>query len=428
MTTFNGWSFFYKYCMKIDWSKFNPEVQKGVELCSQIEKFGYEAYIVGGCVRDIVLWHKEGEKGDPNVHDVDIATNMPIEELYDNFKCTSNNGEAHGTILVLYKKEAFEVTQFRTDGDYSDGRHPDSVKFTKSFKDDTDRRDFTINAMGIDCRGNLIDYHGGESDLENGILRTVGKASQRFSEDALRIIRALRFASRFGMKIDPDIYEGIEEIKGNLSKIAKERIGAELIKTAEYGAKPFANVIELIAKTQINEVIDPQGAVDWRNGVALTKNRLVKGTQDFAKSVKCAFGCLLYGADLKKAAELFRLENDIVKSIKWCYDNLETYENFGDNLVDTVKMVTNDNFELLDELANIINGEGCGEEELRNIKNLAQKVLPKSKDLSSAVADAGYKGLQFGKVLRELAEWYYDKTMRGNQPTKQQIAEYINRI
>ena len=199
-------------------------------------------------------------------------------------------------------------------------------------------------------------------------------------------------------------------------------------KTAEYGAKPFANVIELIVKTQINEVIDPQGAVDWSNGVALTKNRLVKGTQDFTKSVKCAFGCLLYGADLKKAAELFRLDNDIVKSIKWCYDNLETYENFGDNLVDTVKMVTNDNFELLDELANIINGEGCGEEELRNIKNLAQKVLPKSKDLSSAVADAGYKGLQFGKVLRELAEWYYDKTMRGNQPSKQQIAEYMNTV
>ena len=84
--------------MKIEWSKFDDEVLKGVDLCKQINNFGYEAYIVGGCVRDIVLWYKNGQKGEPNIHDVDIATNMPIDELYDNFKCTSNNGEAHGTI------------------------------------------------------------------------------------------------------------------------------------------------------------------------------------------------------------------------------------------------------------------------------------------------------------------------------------------
>ena len=204
--------------MKIDWSKFNDEVQKGVALCREIEKYGHEAYIVGGCVRDIVLWQKAGGKGDPKVHDVDIATNMPIEDLYDNFKCTSNNGEAHGTILVLYKGEAFEVTQFRTDGDYTDGRHPDSVQFTKSFRDDTARRDFTINAMGIDADGNLIDYHGGEQDLDNGILRTVGNAKQRFSEDALRIIRALRFASRFGMKIDDETITEVAQIENVLQE------------------------------------------------------------------------------------------------------------------------------------------------------------------------------------------------------------------
>ena len=353
---------------------------------------------------------------------------MPIDELYDNFRCTSNNGEAHGTILVLFENEPFEVTQFRTDGDYTDGRHPDSVKFTKSFKDDTSRRDFTINAMGIDCRGNLIDYHGGEKDLENGILRTVGVASERFGEDALRIIRALRFAARFDMEIDDDILTGIEMIRVNLSKIARERIGAELIKTAEYGAKPFNRVITLIANTKINEVLDPEGVVDWDNAITLTARRLTLGTTEFNKNVKAAFGCLLYGADLRKAAVMFRLENDLIRSLNWVYNNLETYKNFGDNLVDTVKMITNSDFDLMDELANIILGKGIDDEELENMQNLAQKVLPKAKDLSQAIMDAGIKGQMFGKILKQLSEWYYDKTMRGHQPNKTEIENYINSI
>lgn len=353
---------------------------------------------------------------------------MPIDELYDNFKCTSNNGEAHGTILVIYKNEPFEVTQFRTDGDYTDGRHPDSVKFTKSFKDDTARRDFTINAMGIDCRGNLIDYHGGEKDLDNGILRTVGVASERFSEDALRIIRALRFAARFDMDIDDDILTGIELIRGNLSKIARERIGAELIKTAEYGAKPFYRVISLIANTKINEVLDPEAVIDWSNAITLSKRRLSLGTSEFNKNVKAAFGCLLYGSDLKKAAILFRLENDLIKSLNWVYNNLDTYKNFGDSLVDTVKMITNSDFDLLDELANIILGKGIDDEELENMQNLAQKVLPKSKDLSQSIMDAGIKGQMFGKILKQLSEWYYDRIMRGIPTSKSEIENYINSI
>lgn len=412
--------------MKIDWSKFNDEVQKGVALCKEIEEFGHEAYIVGGCVRDIVLWQKAGGKGDPNVHDVDIATNMPIEELYDNFKCTSNNGEAHGTILVLYKGEAFEVTQFRTDGEYTDGRHPDSVQFTKSFRDDTARRDFTINAMGIDCNGNLIDYHGGEQDLERHVLRTVGDATQRFSEDALRIIRALRFAARFGMKIDKDTLKGIEQIKGNLSKIAKERIGAELIKTAEYGAKPFAQVVELIASTKINEVIDPSGVVDWNAATILTKRRGRRNNADFEKSVKAAFGCLLYGADLKEAAKIFRLENDLIKSLNWCYQNFRTYFKFGDDLVETVKMINNKDWPLLDYLYKLFSGDGVTDEEYNNMVNLSKKVLPHSKDLSAAIIDSGIKGPKFGEALKRLSNWYYVMTATGKQPTQIEIEDYAD--
>lgn len=414
--------------MKIDWSKFNEEVQKGVQLCKEINEYGYEAYIVGGCVRDIVIWHKAGEKGDPKVHDVDIATNMPIEELYDKFKCASNNGEAHGTILVLFKGEAFEVTQFRTDGDYTDGRHPDSVKFTKSFRDDTNRRDFTINAMGIDANGNLIDYHGGEKDLETGILRTVGNATERFNEDALRIIRAIRFASRFGMKIDKETLDGIENVKGNLSKIAKERIGSELIKTAEYGAKAFANVVKLINETSICEVIDPDSIIDWSVAEKLTQRRITIGTSEFDKNVKAAFGCLLYGADLKKAAILFRLENDLIKSLAWCYNSMNIYDNFGDSLVDSVKLVTNKDFDLLDELMNIIEDNGLNEKDVIIMKRLAKTVQPHSKDLSNAIIDVGIKGQDFGRALRKLSEWYYRETLNGNMPSIDDIEDFVEKL
>lgn len=414
--------------MKIDWSKFNEEVQKGVELCKQINRHGYEAYIVGGCVRDIVLWHKSGEVEDPKVHDVDIATNMPIKELYNTFRCASNNGEAHGTILVLFEGETFEVTQFRTDGDYTDGRHPDSVKFTKSFKDDTARRDFTFNAMGIDADGNLIDYHGGEKDLDSGILRTVGNATERFSEDALRIIRAIRFAARFGLKIDNDTLEGIEYVKGNLSKIAKERIGSELIKTAEYGAKAFANVIKLINETGINEIIDPESVIDWSVAEKLTKRRITIGTSEFDKNIKAAFGCLLYGSDLKKAAVLFRLENDLIKSLAWCYNSMNIYDNFGDSLVDSVKLVTNKDFDLLDELMNIIEDNGLDEQEVAKMKKLARAVQPHSKDLSNAIIDVGIKGQDFGRALRKLSEWYYRQTLSGIIPTTEDIEEYASKL
>lgn len=415
--------------LRVDWSKFDDEVRSGVALCKEIEKFGYEAYIVGGCVRDIVLWQKGGCKGEPGVHDVDIATNMPIDELYSKFKCTSNNGEAHGTVLVIYDGIAFEVTQFRTDGEYSDGRHPDSVAFTKSFEEDTARRDFTINAMGIDADGNLIDYHGGEQDLENGILRTVGDAKQRFSEDALRIIRALRFAARFGMDIDKNTLAGIDDIKGNLSKVAKERIGAELKKTAEYGAKQFARVVELIASTRINEVIDPAGVVDWDAAVVRTKRRSESNNGEYDKDVRASLGCLLYGADLVEAAKLFRLENDLVRALNWCYGNLSNYSNLGSDLVESVKLVTNSNFDLLDYIYPFITGNRrVNSERIDRMNDLADKVLPHSKELSRAITDAGFKGVDFGSALKELSNWYYKQVANNKNPSNEDIEKFVGTL
>lgn len=160
-------------------------------------------------------------------------------ELKDKFYWHDNNGEKHGTILVNFAGHYIETTQFRADGNYSDGRHPDSVEFSKSFEEDTKRRDFTINAIGLDADGKIVDFQNGQKDIEAGIIRAVGDPVARFNEDALRILRALRFASRFMFTIEWNTARAIQETKHKLTLIARERIGDEIRKASEYGDTQF---------------------------------------------------------------------------------------------------------------------------------------------------------------------------------------------
>ena len=185
----------------------------------------YDAYVVGGCVRDAVL-RKEPK-------DWDITTNaLPeqIKKVFENYPIINNNGEKHGTITVHIGDENYEITTYRIDGDYSDGRHPDKVTFTADLKDDLARRDFTINAMAADINGELIDPFEGQKDLLHGILRCVGDPNKRFDEDALRILRGLRFASVLNLVIDRDTLDAMFRAKHNLDKISKERIFTEIKK------------------------------------------------------------------------------------------------------------------------------------------------------------------------------------------------------
>ena len=183
---------------------------------------GFEAYVVGGCVRDSVL----GKEPD----DWDITTNALPLEVKALFKRTVDTGLQHGTITVMRGNEGYEVTTYRTDGKYSDGRHPDKVTFVPSLEEDLKRRDFTINAMAYNDRAGLIDLLGGMQDLNDGIIRCVGKAEERFSEDALRMLRAVRFAAKLGYTLDPDVYESIKKRSETLSVVSAERITTELIK------------------------------------------------------------------------------------------------------------------------------------------------------------------------------------------------------
>lgn len=198
-------------------------IPKNIKLALEIIQTKGEAYIVGGCVRDSLLGKK------PN--DYDITTNLlpsEIIELFKNYKIINNNGLKHGTVSVIINHEIIEITTFRTEGNYLDGRHPSSVNFTRNLKEDLLRRDFTINAMAYNENEGLIDYYDGISDLNKKIIRTVRDPYLRFEEDYLRILRALRFKVKLNFEIEEETKKAMLVNSNNLSKISNERIFSEL--------------------------------------------------------------------------------------------------------------------------------------------------------------------------------------------------------
>jgi len=192
------------------------------EIITTLENAGYEAYAVGGCVRDTLL-NKEPD-------DWDITTSATPEEAKALFPRTIDTGIQHGTITVLMGKETYEVTTYRIDGEYEDSRHPKEVIFTSNLLEDLKRRDFTINAMAYNDRSGIVDAFDGMKDLENKIIRCVGNPRERFTEDALRMMRAVRFSGQLGYEIEPATAEAIKELAPTLSRISAERICTELVK------------------------------------------------------------------------------------------------------------------------------------------------------------------------------------------------------
>ena len=192
------------------------------QIIEKLNEHGFEAYVVGGCVRDSLLG-KEPE-------DWDITTSAKPGEVKAIFSRTIDTGIQHGTVTVMLNRQGYEVTTYRVDGEYEDGRHPKSVDFTTSLLEDLKRRDFTINAMAYNGREGLVDAFGGMEDLENRVIRCVGSAVNRFTEDALRILRAVRFSAQLDFRIEDETYEAISLIAPNLEKVSKERIATELTK------------------------------------------------------------------------------------------------------------------------------------------------------------------------------------------------------
>ena len=212
-----------------------------------LQDAGYEAYAVGGCVRDSVLGRE------PN--DWDITTSAKPEEVKKLFKVTIDTGIQHGTVTVRLHKQSYEVTTYRIDGEYSDHRRPDGVTFTDELKEDLLRRDFTINAMAASDSDGIVDLYGGMQDLEDKMIRCVGDPDKRFDEDALRIMRAVRFAAQLGFDIDAATLEAAKRHVEDLRQVSVERIQVELTKLL---VSPHPEKLLIMYEIGITRIILPE--------------------------------------------------------------------------------------------------------------------------------------------------------------------------
>ena len=216
-------------------------------IIQTLEAAGYEAYAVGGCVRDSVLGRIPA--------DWDITTSALPEQVKELFHRTIDTGIEHGTVTVMMDKEGFEVTTYRIDGEYRDHRHPEQVNFTGELKEDLRRRDFTINAMAYNDRCGMVDAFGGIEDLKHGVIRCVGVAGERFEEDALRILRAVRFAAQLGFEIEKETADAARALAGNLKDISAERIQTELVKLL---VSPHPEMLRTAYELGITRVVLPE--------------------------------------------------------------------------------------------------------------------------------------------------------------------------
>ena len=216
-----------------------------------IKNNGGEAYLVGGCVRDMVLKKKP--------HDEDLTTSLTPDQVTAIFEKEGYKvlptGLQHGTVTVMMDGEGYEITTFRKDGDYSDGRHPDSVEFSTNVNDDCSRRDFTFNAMYYDGK-EIIDTYGGQKDIKDKVIRTVGDPDARFNEDALRMMRAVRFSSKLGFIIAPEVTKSISKNKELIHSVSAERIQAEMTKMLQGPNKRYA--LETTQKTGLLKEVIPE--------------------------------------------------------------------------------------------------------------------------------------------------------------------------
>ncbi len=221
--------------------------QKGQHIIETLQRAGFEAYVVGGCVRDSILGREP--------RDWDITTSARPEQVKALFPRTIDTGLQHGTVTVMLQGEGFEVTTYRIDGAYEDSRHPSEVTFTSDLGQDLRRRDLTINAMAYNDAAGLVDLFGGMEDLKAGAVRCVGNAEERFEEDALRILRAIRFSAQLGYTLEEETTAAIVKLAPALSRISAERIQVELTKLM---VSPHPDYLRIAYDTGVTKVFFPE--------------------------------------------------------------------------------------------------------------------------------------------------------------------------
>ena len=270
------------------------------EIIHKLNEHGFEAFAVGGCVRDTLLQREPG--------DWDITTSARPQQVKALFRRTIDTGIQHGTVTIMFGKTGYEVTTYRIDGEYEDGRHPKQVEFTSNLTEDLKRRDFTINAMAYSHQTGIVDEFGGMEDLERHTIRCVGVAMERFTEDALRILRAIRFSAQLDFTIEEETRKAISVIAPNIAKVSKERIQVELTKLL---LSDHPEYMKQVFGTGISPYISPAFAkLPWQN--ICIPNTLKK-----EKYIRWAACLRLVDADQAvRILKDLKLDNDTIGKVK----------------------------------------------------------------------------------------------------------------
>lgn len=402
-------------------------------IIGTIEEHGCEAYAVGGCVRDTLLGKTP--------YDWDITTSALPMQVKSMFKRTVDTGLKHGTVTVMIGKTGYEVTTYRIDGEYKDGRHPENVEFAVNLLEDLKRRDFTINAMAYSDKNGLVDEFDGQGDLERGIVRCVGNPIERFTEDALRMMRAIRFSAQLSFEIDKETYKAIEKLSPNIAQVSMERIQVELTKTI---MSDNPEKVELYYETGIFSVVLPDVAAIFEGRYRQNALSMLKHTQ---KTVILRYAALLNSLEPDKAKGVLRslkLDNHTVDSVTAIVANSkvtidenepairEALNRYGRELFDNLIIHDEALTTAKEEITGIIlpgkhNHIAAVKKMMDDIIARGDCVTIKDLDITgNDLIEYGMTGPQIGKTLNELLHVVMDNPKLNDKATLLAMLEHFN--
>lgn len=373
-------------------------------IMEKLNRNGFESYVVGGAVRDMVMGLS------PN--DIDITTSATPEDVIRLFPRTFPSGIAFGTVTIIMNDEEFEVTTFRTDGEYLDGRRPETVAFGKSIEEDLSRRDFTINAMAMDIDSKITDPFGGLCDLEKEVIRCVGNSEKRFSEDALRMIRAIRFASRYGFAIEENTFNSIKKFAHTIEKVSLERINQEftkilLSKNPELG-------ISLLHETGLFDFIFPNISFNDIKGNIKNMNKV-------PANLELRLTTMFLGVNLEiigKTLKTLKFTNNTIKNVVALVKGYAEL-NISNNILKVMNIVGKENIFAFLEIVKAIDEEKFEELNIKANEAIKSNYPTTLKDLAIDGKDlmmAGVKqGKEVGMILNLLLDFVLENPESNNK-------------
>lgn len=394
--------------------------QTATEVIERLQKHGFEALLAGGCVRDMLL-------GRP-AKDYDVATNARPDEVIGLFHRTLKVGAKFGVVIVLSHGQQVEVATFRSEAGYEDGRHPTEVRFT-SAAEDASRRDFTINGMFYDpLRQQVIDYVGGQADLKKGIIRTIGDPDERFGEDYLRMLRAIRFSTRLGFPIEPETYAAICRNAANIVRISGERIAVELEETLTHVKR--AAGASMLVETELAATIFPALAGD-----AAAQGVNVLGRLRKKVSFPLALASLFAGCPTDFAMErikILKLSRNRIKHVKFLLAHRGRLLESDMSLARLKKLLAEPHFWDLYELERAIRKATAGNKSVTPLVRLRRRIRGlggvevKPKALLNG-HDLIHLGAVAGPVLGRLVEALYAAQLEGEVQTHEQARQWARK-